>query len=76
MARAFQKKVRSRELRPGDMVLKILHHPDKRGKFRPNWQGPYLIKKLYSGGAAILQTMDEEELADPINICHLKKFYQ
>jgi hypothetical protein len=76
MARAFQKKVRSRDLQPGDMVLRILHHPDKRGKFRPNWQGPYLIKKLYSGGAAVLQTMDEEELADPINICHLKKFYQ
>ena len=54
LARAFNKKVRPRKLAEGDLVLKELRAPilDPRGKFKPNWVGPYIIKKLLSRGAA------------------------
>ncbi|XP_060170616.1 uncharacterized protein LOC132601554 [Lycium barbarum] len=41
MARAFNKRVRSRLFQIGQMVLKrIFQHPDEyKGKFAPNWQG-------------------------------------
>ena len=44
MARAYQKKVRPRSFVLGDLVLRAIHLPDARGKFRPNWHGPYIIK--------------------------------
>ncbi len=31
---------------------------DPRGKFRPNWAGPYVIKTMFSEGAAKLMDMD------------------
>ncbi|CAJ2651927.1 unnamed protein product [Trifolium pratense] len=60
LKRAFDKKVRPREFREGDLVLrKILPiHRDPRGKWTPNYEGPYVVKKAFSGGALIITTMD------------------
>ena len=48
IARAFNKKVKPGKIKAGDMVLKqsrvIVFDP--RGKFRPNWKGPYLVKTV------------------------------
>jgi hypothetical protein len=43
--------VKPRNLKEGDLVLKELKAPvfDPRGKFKPNWAGPYVIKTLFSG---------------------------
>ncbi|KAL6311826.1 hypothetical protein AAG906_025786 [Vitis piasezkii] len=48
MARAFKKRVRPRPLHVGDLVLKVIRGliRDPRGKFRPNWSGPYFIREL------------------------------
>ena len=45
MTRAFRKRVRPRKFQKGDLVLKVLRGliNDPRGKFRPNWSGPYVI---------------------------------
>ncbi|XP_034674313.1 uncharacterized protein LOC117905510, partial [Vitis riparia] len=45
MARAFKKRVKPRPLHVGDLVLKVIRGliRDPRGKFRPNWSGPYFI---------------------------------
>ncbi|XP_015169038.1 uncharacterized protein [Solanum tuberosum] len=60
MIRAFNKKVRSQTFEEGQLVLKrIFHHQDEyKGKFAPNWQGPYIVRKVLSGGALILSEMD------------------
>ncbi|RVW75922.1 hypothetical protein CK203_051826 [Vitis vinifera] len=54
MARAFKKRVRPKPLRIGDLVLKVIRGliRDPRGKFRPNWSGPYFIRELTPEGAA------------------------
>ena len=48
MTRAFRKWVRPRKFQKGDLVLKVLRGliNDPRGKFRPNWSGPYVIRDL------------------------------
>ena len=62
MKKAFDKKVKPREFREGDLVLRKImsFNTDSRGKWTPNFEGPYVVKKAFSGGASILETMDHE----------------
>ncbi|KAK2428867.1 hypothetical protein QL285_027352 [Trifolium repens] len=77
LKKAFDKKVRPREFREGDMVLKKILpiHKDPRGKWTPNYEGPYVVKKAFSGGALIITTMDGEELPLSVNADAVKKYY-
>ncbi|KAL7190123.1 hypothetical protein ACSBR2_022411 [Camellia fascicularis] len=50
-----------------------IHNP--RGKFRPNWTGPYIIKSIWSGRAIILVDLGGLEFSQPINMNTLKKYY-
>jgi transposase InsO family protein len=77
LKRAFDKKVRPRQFREGDLVLKAILpiHKDVRGKWTPNYEGPYIVKKTFSGGALILATMDGEEFPLPVNSDAVKKYY-
>ncbi|XP_016546413.2 uncharacterized protein LOC107846570 [Capsicum annuum] len=56
MIRAFNKKVRARTFEVGQLVLKRIlpHQEEYKGKFAPNWQGFYIVRKVLSGGALIL----------------------
>ncbi|XP_009803704.2 uncharacterized protein [Nicotiana sylvestris] len=62
MARAFNKKVRLKQFTQGQLVLKrIFPYQDQaKGKFSPNWQGPYLFHRVLTGGTLILVEMDKE----------------
>ena len=77
MKQAFDKKVKPRVFKEGDLVLKkmILFHNDSRGKWTPNYEGPYVVKKAFSGGALILTNMDGEELPRPVNTDAVKKYF-
>ncbi|XP_058181261.1 uncharacterized protein LOC131299699 [Rhododendron vialii] len=50
IARAFNKKVKPRDIKVGDMVLKAIcrHISDLKGMFKPNWGGPYFVKRILS----------------------------
>ena len=48
---------------------------DLRGKFKPNWEGPYLVKTVLSRGAIKLMDFEGNEFSEPINIDRLKKYY-
>ena len=63
MKKAFDKKVRPHVFREGDLVLKkiLSFEPDSRGKWTPNYEGTYVIKRAFSGGALILTTIYDEE---------------
>ena len=75
--KAFDKKVRPRVFREGDLVLKKIQSfiTDSRGKWTPNCDGPYVVKKVFSGGALILATMDGEEITRPVNADAVKKYF-
>ena len=53
LRKAFDKKVRTGDLKLGDLVLKEIQTPvqDANGKFKQNWAGPYIIKQIYPRGA-------------------------
>ena len=63
MIKAFKKKVKPRVFQVGDLVIKriILPQGDPRGKWTPTYEGPFVVKTVFSGGAMILTTMDGEE---------------
>ncbi|RVW85729.1 Transposon Tf2-12 polyprotein [Vitis vinifera] len=76
MARAFKKRVKPRPLRIGDLVLKVIRGliRDPRGKFRPNWSGPYFIRELTPEGAAWLMDLDGNRFSEPTNVDQLKSY--
>ena len=77
MTRAFRKRVKPRKFKKSDLVLKVLKGliNDPRGKFRPNWSGPYVIRDLTREGAVWLTDLDENQFMEPVNVDQLKKFY-
>jgi len=77
MKNAFDKKVRLRKFHEGDLVLKKMSHTvkDNRGKWASNYEGPFLVKRAFSGGALVLTNMDGEELPLPVNSDVVKRYY-
>ena len=77
MKTSFDKKVRPRVFKEGYLVLKKIQSflTDSRGKWTPNYDGPYVIKKAFSGGALKLATMDGEEFVYPTNADAVKKYF-
>ena len=77
MARAFKKRVKPRPLQRGDLVLRILIGlaGDPRGKFRPTWSGPYIIRVLTPEGVTWLTDLDGNQFLEPTRVDQLKKYY-
>ena len=77
IARAFNKKVKPEKIRARNMVLKQSRAIvfDLRGKFRPNWKGPYLVKTVLPRKAARISDLERNKFIEPVNLDHLKKYY-
>ena len=77
MIKAFNKKVKRQVYRVSDLVIKhiILPQDDPRRKWTPTYEGPFVIKNLFSGGAMILTTMDGDDLPHPVNTDIVKRYY-
>nr|XP_023895858.1 uncharacterized protein LOC112007730 [Quercus suber] len=65
--RAFNKKVKPRLFEEGDLVLKKRNQamPNHKGKFSPTYNGLYVVKKAFSGGALIIAHMDGHDFNIP-----------
>ncbi|KAI5431041.1 hypothetical protein KIW84_035261 [Lathyrus oleraceus] len=77
MKKAFDKKVKPRVFREGDLVLKkvLSFASDSRGKWTPNYEGPYVVKRAFSGGVLMLTTMDGEDFTRPVNSDAVKRYF-
>ena len=79
MSKTFNKKVHPREFQVGDLVIfvnpKTRHNRDQKDKFEPDWLGSYIITTTFGSGAYLLSIVEGEQLPDPINVLHVKKFY-
>ncbi|XP_073222322.1 uncharacterized protein [Cicer arietinum] len=73
----YEKKISHREFWEGDLVLKKILpiQKDYRGKWTPNYEGPYVVKKAFSGGALILTNMDGKDLVFPVNSDAVNKYH-
>ena len=70
MTHAFRKRVKPRKFQKGDLVLKVLRGliNDPRGKFRPTWTGPYVIRELTREEASWLTDLDGNQFTEPVNV--------
>src|ERR1700734_1451637 len=79
ISKAFNKKVRERIFKKGDIVLAVrrpmvMTHK-KTDKFNNKWEAPFVIESVYSNGAYRLINHDGGRLMMPINDKFLKKYY-
>ncbi|XP_072076754.1 uncharacterized protein [Arachis hypogaea] len=61
MQRQYNKKVRPRTLKQGDLVLRQIEEfrkPSGHGKLSATWEGPFWISKFVGRGAYCLETLD------------------
>ena len=77
IARAYNKKIKPGKIKEGDLVLKLTRPImiDPWGKFKPNWEGPFLVKKLFSKSATILSDLEGNKFREPFNLNKLKKYF-
>lgn len=77
MARSYDRLARVRTFHEGELVL-VLRRPilgrHVGPKFTPNWEGPYVIKNVYEGGAYQLIDKNGEKPMPPINGRYLKRY--
>jgi len=64
----------------GDLVLKeninkTTANEEAKGKFEPNWLGPYIVVDSTRIRAYRLSPLDGTEELNTFNIIHLKHFY-
>jgi hypothetical protein len=79
MVRAYDKLVKPRVFRKGELVL-VLRRPivllgKSKGKLEPKWEGPYIIEQVYDGGAYQLIDQEGQHPMPPINGKFLKKYF-
>ena len=81
IAKYYNKKVKSKQFSEGDLVWKVKlpigSKDSKFGKWSPNWEGSYRIKRCAPGNTYILETLggEEEEFDRAINGKYLNKYY-
>ena len=77
MIKAFNRKIKPRVYQAGDLVIKciILPQGDPRGKWTPTYEGPFVVKRVFSGGAMMLTTMVGEDFLHHVNANIVKKYY-
>ena len=77
--RYYDKRVKPRSCKPGDLVLKKLLPTRKNlthGKLGLNWEGPYIVSRVVRPGNYELQTEEGKVISHSWNAKHFKRFYQ
>ena len=78
MARYYDRRVKHREFKVGDLVLRKVTLATKdptQGKLGPTWEGPYRVVNFHRRGTYHLEKLDGDALPHPWNTEHLKKYY-
>lgn len=79
LAQSYNRKVKTREYEPGDLVLRKVVGSIKdqnAGKLTPNWEGPYRVTATVGAGAYYLEDLEERPLPRPLNVYNLRTYYQ
>ena len=67
---SFNKKVKHRVYQAGDLVIKctILPQGDPREKWTPTYEGPFVIKNIFSGEAISLNSVHGDHFPPVVNM--------
>jgi hypothetical protein len=79
VARAYNKKVKSKSFQVGELVWKTIlpigSKSNQFGKWSHNWEGPYKVIKVIYGNSYLLDTLQGERLKVAFNGRYLKKYF-
>jgi hypothetical protein len=75
LRRYHQRFVHSRELRVGDLVLRLVLNREGLHKLSPSWEGPFKVMEVCQPRCVRLTTTEGESQPNPWNIEHLRKFF-
>jgi len=56
-------------------INKTKANDEAKGKFEPNWLGPYVVIEAIGLGAYRISSMDGKEEPNIFNVVHIKCFY-
>ncbi|KAM1763677.1 hypothetical protein ACFX11_002998 [Malus domestica] len=77
LSKAFNKKVRPRSFQTGDLVLAlrmpIITTHKTKNQFTSKWDGPIVIKEIYTNRASLIMAEDELKIG-PIKSRFLKRY--
>ena len=79
LANSYNKRVKPRMFQPGDLVLRKVFEntaDPMTGKFQPNWEGPYVVRRLGESGSYAIEKTDGTPVPRMWNAMHLKRYYQ
>ena len=79
MANSYNKRVKPRVFRPGDLVLRKVSKnttDPTAGKFQPNLERPYVVTLAGEAGSYALDKTDGTPVPTMWNAMHLKRYYQ
>lgn len=76
VAKAYNKKVKSKAFSSGDYVWKVILPMDQKdrtlGKWSPNWEGPFRILQLFSSNAYEIEELALDKQILRVNGKYLK----
>ena len=79
LAISYNKRVKPQMFQPGDLVLRKVFEntaDPTAGKFQPNSEGPYMVRRLEESGSYAIDKTDETPIPRMWNATHLKRYYQ
>ena len=75
LRRYHDRRVRPRELKEGDLVLRKIQDQEGMNKLSPKWEGPFRVAQVFRPGAVRLESEDGKRVLNSWNLEHLRKFY-
>ena len=76
VAKAYNKKVKSKFIAQGDLVWKVILPMDKKdralGKWSPSWEGPWEILRAFSNNAYEIEELNDDRRILCVNGKYLK----
>ncbi|GAA0164997.1 hypothetical protein LIER_20507 [Lithospermum erythrorhizon] len=77
MARTYNRRVKNRQFKVGDLVLRLysITHPRDKDKLSPKWEGPYRISRMIGPGTYELERLNGDMISRIWHASNLVKYY-
>ena len=73
--RKYNSRMRPRQFRDGDLVMRKAHQYEMQNKLSPKWTGPFRITEALGNGAYRQETLEGGTIPRTWNVTHLKFYY-
>ena len=73
--RKYNSKIKPRNFRDGDLVMRKAHQYERENKLSPKWTGPFRITEALVNDAYRLETLEGGAIPRTWNTTHLKFYY-